>query len=264
MHRTKCFECGLSLDNALRSSLCVGLDYYVITEQFRKTVPPFQWPLMKLCCDEGSDGKAAFFALQGKWNLNIIGVFDPNHGLWNSIKGAMKAHSVGLWSLALLSAIAWNMPHLPYSEDRFFYTIKGSVEEFFQRCKGLDDGCFTALVPRLLRDRDMDGSEVPDSETVAKIFEDLQHAFPWFSTGERVSQNRFLQFLDRALKDDRYFNTREFGLRVALGFSGSNVARKLEEAHQAQMKAMDATTADPEPSSRSSACCWRTDSRSAR
>ena len=115
----------MGLDNALRASLNIGLEYFMVPSDARMRPPPLQWPLLCVSCDEGSDGKAMLYALQSpRWNLNIIGRFDPNHGLWNSIKAAMKAHSVGLWSLALLSAVAWNMPHLPYSEDRFFYQVK--------------------------------------------------------------------------------------------------------------------------------------------
>ena len=78
VYREKTFEVGLGLDNALRASFNVGLNYYVVDEK----KPPIEWPLLCVSCDEGSDGKAMLYALQSaRWNLNIVGRFDPNHGL---------------------------------------------------------------------------------------------------------------------------------------------------------------------------------------
>ena len=197
----KTFELGASFDNSLRASLSIGLNYFHIPSDPQKRAKlypqgPSTWPLLIVSCDEGSDGKAMLYALQSpKWNLNIMARFDPNHGLWNSIKAAMKAPSVGLWALALLSAIAWNMPHLPYNDDRFHYEVKNSVKQYFEdNHVGPDNAFFQMILPGLLHDLRED-NDFPTPEKVNELYDNLIESYPWFKLGDRVSQNRFLQFI---------------------------------------------------------------------
>ena len=102
--------------------------------------------------------------------------FDPNHGLWNSIKSAMKAPSVNLWALALLSAIAWNMPHLPYNDDRFHYEVKNSVKQYFEDNQiGPDNALFQMILPGLLHDLRQDNEYLSD-ERVNEIYDNLKES----------------------------------------------------------------------------------------
>ena len=127
-----------------------GLKLYQVTDALLRSCP-YKWRRLTIALDEGSDGKAAFYALTSpKYRLNMECHFDMNHGLWNNMKQAIR--DCGMWPTLIMAMISWNSIHGPYDQDMFYKTFCDAHKEYFKTSMGPSDPAFQAQLPRLLHD----------------------------------------------------------------------------------------------------------------
>ena len=133
IRRTKTVQWVAWTDNALRHTVGHGWSNWKLPRPLAERGCPFTWPRMTVALDEGSDGKSAVFGLQSL-GVNVEAVFDCSHGVCTNYLDSVK--KVGEWPFLLLCVITFNMPHMPYDEDRFLHTILNSMENYWDMIEG--------------------------------------------------------------------------------------------------------------------------------
>lgn len=89
------------------------------------------WPFWVIGVDLGSDGVSGLHVGQYKFSLCLEGLSGPSHGAARDVDGAIKA--VGLFPLALLMVVSFNLPFGPMREDFRYVQLKAHMANCFQR-----------------------------------------------------------------------------------------------------------------------------------
>ena len=116
-------------------------------------------------------------------HVNVEPVFDISHGICNNYFDAIKY--VGEWPFLLLLTITFNMPHMPFDEDRFMHTICHALENYFEMVDDGNDPLFQEMLPHMLWDKGQLDRANDDSFTQT-IFEEVKNASLWQKKGGRV------------------------------------------------------------------------------
>ena len=207
VRRNKTFEWGLCFFNAILLSVGVQFNYYALD----LTRSAFEWPKLSVALDEGSDGRAAIHALHSPhFKFNVEGKYDVNHGVHNNYKAAVKG--IGEWSFLLLCIVIWNLPHMPYDEDRFFHTIKEGVEQWLTVATE-DDSTLQEAIPGILFDKDKQELAAEEG-TAGKILEELREEHLWGVKEDKVNLCRFLSTVHRAQQAIPQWHLRLFQITV--------------------------------------------------
>ena len=152
MHRKKarCVVC--RLDNALNAGAGISLSYFKQNlDPALRPVDPTLWPRLSLVRDEGSDMTCAGAFLKRKALVNLDESIDFNHGEWNCLKGAVR--EAGLWPHLLVMAVAANLDHGPYLEDRYYGALRGAWQEYLRVGEPQTCPLYEQMLPGILRDR---------------------------------------------------------------------------------------------------------------
>ena len=171
LHRKKACCAVVRLDNALRVGGGLSLRYFQQPEAVADRNPdPTTWPRLALVRDEGSDMTCAGAFLKRKAMLCFDELIDFNHGEWNCLKGAVKES--GLWSHLLVMAVAANLDHGPYSEDRYYETLRGAWRQYLEVADPTTCPLFEEMLPGILRDLRQE-HRIGEADIERKIWEEL-------------------------------------------------------------------------------------------
>ena len=184
------------VDNALRAGAGFGLDAFVIPEEASQpTRNPLKWPHLLICCDQGSDGLCAYNWLAQTQRFNGEFVSDPAHGIWNDQKLALTR--CGLWQHTLLMTAMLNVPHGPWSEQRFFRKLADAHKEYLSTACHADCPFFNHYYLALVKDRGLE-HELGDPDLPARIWSMLEDSWCMWTKGAKVGTSRWFAIGDAA------------------------------------------------------------------
>ena len=227
--RKKAAEWLKCVDNALRACADLGLADSVVSED--STQNPQEWPHLVVCCDQGSDGVAAFnwLAQTQRFNGEFLG--DPAHGISNDLKNALV--KCGVWKRTLLMTAMLNVPHGPWEEQRFFVKLSEAHKEYLMT--GDYDNCplFNYYFLAMVRDRNME-SDIGDADLPARIWDLMEESWCMWTKGVKVGAPRLFAVGDAAKRFDPEWHSKLLSVTFMMWEEG-----ELEEAIRKKLKQKD-------------------------
>lgn len=140
-HRTSAYEWLLLCDNVLRMCTSAsGFDHYVV--QSSDPRPPLEWPVLKICLDQGSDGWSGGHYLLSKGCCVELSP-DMAHGANNDLKGVAK--DLGFWQHEVLMGIAYNLNQAPWGSGLRHLQLRETFLAHLETVNPREDlgGCMT-------------------------------------------------------------------------------------------------------------------------
>jgi hypothetical protein len=204
-HRAGAAHLGYAIDNALQAGTGVGLKHFHYSEELYGACDPFRLRRLCLAPDQASDGVALVNALLYKKEvkLNLQVMWDFSHGGWNDWRQTLK--DTGRWGWFLVSVVAMNALHGPWSECKFFSEMSEASLEYVQSLANSDVDC--PLLGMYLEDILAESGEahrISEPNISQLIAEDLKKFGGFRKMGDRVSLNRFFGAAQKFRKELRH------------------------------------------------------------
>lgn len=151
VHRAKSYHGVLAWDNAFQHSLGKGLAHFCLPAALADRGDPFCWPRINQAADQGSDNICGGNYFIYKQSCNLVRSWDLSHGVWRDF--ALTVKRSRQWPFFLVMTCCQNAFHGPWSEDRFYETVRAAVDEMFVVCSPEADPLFNHYLPAILKDR---------------------------------------------------------------------------------------------------------------
>ena len=182
MHRAKSYHGVLAWDNGFQHSLGKGLADFCLPKALADRGDPFSWPRINQAADQGSDNICGGNYLIYNQNCNLVRSWDLSHGVWRDFALTVKRSSQ--WAFFLVMTCCQNAFHGPWSEDRFYETVRSAVDEMFVVCNPEADPLFSYYLPAILKDRG-EVHRQGDTDICKEVWQDSPGE-PWFHYTEHV------------------------------------------------------------------------------
>ena len=166
---------------------------------------PMTWPQLVMCADEGSDGVAAFNWLVQTQRFNGEFLSDPAHGMANDLK--LSLQRVGLWKHTLLMTAMLNVPHGPWSEQRFFQKLSEAHLEYLASANAASCPLFNHYYPAMLKDRGLEG-ELGSEDLPERVWQMFRDSWCMWTRGAKVGASRWFAVEDAAQAFDTEWHSK--------------------------------------------------------
>ena len=119
----------------------------------RAEIPPgaARWPGITHWVDQGSVGAAGLNFCMHRLGYHMVMLPDPNHRVWNDIKGATQRCAGFYWKTIVQMTLVFNLNYGPYGKGRWFHDKRAFFEEWLSTVTEAD-AHFLRYAPQIAED----------------------------------------------------------------------------------------------------------------
>lgn len=127
--------------------------------------------ILTVSLDQHSVGWASCFFLKRAPKLNIVGIGDFAHRVWNDCEVSLGR--AGLWEVVLLSSVLFNINFGPYDGSKWWRTCQEAATEYFQKIGSPRCALFLSMVPSIAKERG-EAHLVTEPNYAERLWEQMQ------------------------------------------------------------------------------------------